>query len=214
MRVAALLLIGAYLIGSVPSGYLLVRAFRGVDVRRFGSHNVGAINVFRIGGAKLGALTLLADTGKAVVVVLGAGLLSGEAWVTAATAFAVLLGHAFSLWFLLRERRFSEGKSVASGLGVLLGLAILGEVPWWVAAVPLGVWGAGLVLPRLLTGRWWCVSPATMAATLSIPLAVNLAHPAAPYRGLSVLMAALILARHRSNVQRLLAGTEPQLGRA
>jgi len=95
---------------------------------------------------------------------------------------------------------------------VLIGLVLLGELPWPVVVVPLAVWAAGLLLPRLLTGRWWCISPATMAATLSIPLAVHLAHPAAPYRLLSLLMSALILIRHRNNVRRLVAGTEPAMG--
>ncbi len=211
---AVLVVIVAYLVGSIPSGYLLVRVCRGVDVRRYGPHNVGAINVFRVGGARLGVPTLLADIAKALVVVVCVGLLTHSSWLTAAAALAVLLGHAFSIWFLLREHRFSEGKSVASGLGVLLGLVILGELPWPAVATPLCVWVSGLLLPRLVTGRWWCVSPATLAATVSIPLAVNLAHPAAAYRLLSVLMCGLILVRHANNLRRLRTGTEPRLGRA
>jgi glycerol-3-phosphate acyltransferase PlsY len=209
-----LLPIGAYVVGSVPSGYLLVRAFRGRDVRQYGSHNVGAINVFRVGGTKLGALTLIADIGKAVVVVLAAAAVTDRPWLIAASALAVLIGHAFSIWFLLREHRFSEGKSVASGLGVLLGLVIAGKLPWPVVATPLGVWAAGLLLPRLLTGRWWCISPATMAATLAIPVVVCATHPALPYQLLALLMSALILLRHKNNIRRLIAGTEPKLGEA
>jgi glycerol-3-phosphate acyltransferase PlsY len=209
-----LLPIGAYVVGSVPSGYLLVRAFRGRDVRQYGSHNVGAINVFRVGGAKLGAATLLTDVGKAVLVVLIAAAITDRPSLIAAAALAVLLGHAFSIWFLLKERRFSEGKSVASGLGALLGLVIAGKLPWPVAATPLGVWAAGLLLPRLLTGRWWWISPATMAATLAIPVVVCATHPAAPYQLLALLMSALILLRHRNNIRRLIAGMEPKLGEA
>jgi glycerol-3-phosphate acyltransferase PlsY len=209
-----ILVLGAYVVGSVPSGYLLVRLFRGLDVRESGSHNVGAINVFRVGGVKLGVLTLVADVGKAMLVVLVAGALTDRPWIIAGTALAVLVGHAYSVWFDLKERRFSEGKSVASTLGVLTALAILGELPWPVVAAPLGVWAAGLLLPRLLTGRWWCISPATMAATLSIPLAVHFAHPVAAYQVLSILLCALVLARHKNNIRRLVAGTEPKLGRA
>jgi len=210
----ALLLPGAYLVGSIPSGYLLVRAFRGLDVRKHGSHNVGAINVFRVGGVKLGVLTLLADIGKAMLVVLVAGALTDQPWIIAGTALAVLVGHAYSMWFLLKERRFSEGKSVASTLGALIGLVVIGELPWPVVVIPLGVWGAGLLLPRLLTGRWWWISPATMAAAASVPAITLLLRPAAPYQILAVLMCALILVRHKNNIRRLIAGTEPKLGRA
>lgn len=208
----AALLVGAYLIGSIPSGYLLVRACRGVDVRDYGSHNVGAINTLRVGGVKLGLWTLLADIGKGALMVVAASL-TRERWLIAGAAFLVLLGHAFSFWLFLRDRRFSEGKSVASALGVLLSLVLVREAPWPVAMVPLGVWAAGLLGPRLVTGRWWCISPATMAAAVSVPVTACLTGTATPYRALAVLLAGLLLVRHRHNIERLLAGTEPKLGR-
>ncbi len=204
--------LGAYIAGSIPSGYLLVRALRKLDVREYGSHNVGAINVFRVGGAGLGFLTLLADTGKALLVVLVASAVAPSPWTVALAAFLVMVGHAYSAWFLLTERRFSEGKSVACCLGCLTGLAWVGAVPWYVLMVPLGVWAAGLLGPRVLTGRWYWISPATMAAAISVPLAVWAARPAAPYVTLAVAMAALVLVRHKNNIRRLLAGTEPRLG--
>jgi len=207
-----LLLLGAYVVGSIPSGYVLVRVFRGLDVREYGSHNVGAINVFRVGGVKLGVLTLLADIGKAMLVVLVAGAVMDQAWLVAGTALAVLLGHAYSVWFYLKERRFSEGKSVASSLGVLTALVVLGELPWPVAVIPLGVWGAGLLLPKLLTGRWWCISPATMAAIVAVPVVTLAGRPSVAYGLLSLLLCALVLARHKNNIRRLRAGTEPRLG--
>jgi len=202
----------AYLVGSIPSGYLLVQARRGLDVRNYGSHNVGAINVFRVGGVWLGLLTLLADLSKGLGLVLLAGAMTTLPWAVALAAFLVLVGHAYSAWFFLRERRFSEGKSVASSLGVLIGLATLGAWPWAVVAVPVGVWGAGLLGPRLLTGRWFCISPATMAATVSVPLVVWALHPGTPYLVLSVALALLVLVRHKNNIRRLCAGTEPRLG--
>jgi glycerol-3-phosphate acyltransferase PlsY len=210
----ALLLPGAYLVGSVPSGYLLVRVFRGMDVRQHGSHNVGAINVFRVGGVKLGTLTLLADIGKAMGMVLVSGALTRQPWIIAGTALAVLLGHAYSVWFYLKERRFSEGKSVASSLGVLTALVILGELPWPVVVIPLCVWGAVLLLPRLLTGRWWYISAATMSAIVAVPIVTLTCRPAAAYQLLSLLLCTLVLARHKNNIRRLIAGTEPRLGRA
>lgn len=211
MLTSIVLVLLAYLIGSIPSGYLLVRAVRGLDVRDGGSHNVGAINVIRVGGAWLGLLTLLADVGKALGVVLLASVVAASPWAIACVALAVMVGHAYSAWFLLRERRFSEGKSVACALGVLMGLACVGGLPWLAAVAPVGVWAAGLLGPRLLTGRWSRISLATMTATVAIPVAVWAAHPAPAYVALGVAMCTLILVRHKNNIRRLRAGTEPRL---
>jgi glycerol-3-phosphate acyltransferase PlsY len=212
MLTPAVLCLLAYLIGSVPSGYLLIRAIRKVDVRQYGSHSIGAINVCRVGGVWLGGGTLLADAGKALVVVLLARVLMSSPWVIASASILVMTGHAYSLWLFLAEGRFSEGKSVACALGVVFALSLLRAFPWYVAVAPVAVWLTGLVGPRLLTGRWSYISPATMAATVSLPLAVFLAGAGAAYLGLSAAMAVLILIRHRNNVRRLLAGTEPRLG--
>jgi glycerol-3-phosphate acyltransferase PlsY len=212
MLTPALLWVLAYLIGSIPSGYLLIGAIRKVDVREYGSHSIGAINVCRVGGVWLGAGTLLADAGKALVVVLLARSLVSSPWVIASAGILVMAGHAYSLWLFLAEGRFSQGKSVACALGVLFGLSLLRAVPWHVAVVPVGVWLSGLIGPRLLTGRWSYISPATMAATVSLPLAAFLAQAGAAYLALSTAMAVLILVRHKNNIRRLLAGTEPRLG--
>jgi glycerol-3-phosphate acyltransferase PlsY len=210
--VTAGVLLAAYLVGSIPSGYLLIRAAKGVDVRRYGSHNVGAINVVRVGGPTLGLMTLCADVGKAAGTVFATRALALSASVIAAAAFLVMAGHAYSIWFLVTERRFSEGKSVASGLGVMLGLAGIGVLSWPLALAPLGVWLCGLLIPRLVTGRWWHISPATMLATITMPVAVWVAHPASSYLILAVAMATLILVRHKNNIRRLRNGTEPRLG--
>ncbi len=212
MLTTSFLCLLAYLVGSIPSGYLLVRATCRLDVRDYGSHNVGAINVVRVAGLWLGLVTLLADIGKALGIVLLAAAVTPSVWTVASVALLVMVGHAYSAWFFLQERRFSEGKSAACALGVLLGLVILGSLPWWAVVVPVAVWVTGLLGPRLLTGRWYWISPATMAATVSIPLAVWAAHPPTAYFSLSVGMAALILVRHPNNIRRLLAGTEPRLG--
>lgn len=140
----------AYLVGSIPSGYLLVRATRRLDVRDYGSHNVGAINVVRVGGLWLGFVTLLADMGKALGIVLLAATVVPSVWTVACAAFLVMVGHAYSAWFFLQERRFSEGKSVACALGVLLGLVSLGALSWWVVVAPVAVWVIGLLGPRLM----------------------------------------------------------------
>lgn len=206
------LLLASYLVGSIPSGYLLVRAARGQDVRQYGSHNVGAINVFRVGGLLLGLATLAADAGKALAVVLVSEGLTHTPAVVAAAAFCVVLGHCYSAWLFLRERRFSEGKGVACALGILAGLAGIGVLPARLALIPPAVWAAGLMGPRLLTGRWQFISPATMAAALSLPFVIGAAHLELPYTLLAVAMAGLVLLRHRNNIRRLLAGTEPRAG--
>jgi len=211
MEKAICLVVAGYLVGSIPFGYVLVRVARGDDVRRHGSHNVGAINVFRVGGKALGLLTLLLDSGKAFALVLLASVWTAQPAVIAATAFSVVVGHAYSVWFLLREGRFSEGKSVACGLGILVALGALGAIPWLSALTPIGVWVTFLVGPRILTGRWWCISMATMAAVVSVPIAVWSAHPDALYLALSAGMSALIMVRHKNNIRRLLSGTEPRL---
>jgi glycerol-3-phosphate acyltransferase PlsY len=210
--ITAGVLLFAYLIGSVPCGYLLVRAAKGLDVRKYGSHNMGAINVARVGGVWLGLVTLIADVGKALVMVLVAGMLAMPAAVVAAAAFLVMLGHAYSLWFLLRDGRFAEGKAVACALGVLVGLARLSVLPWRLALAPLGLWALGLIAPRALAGRWLWISPVTMLASACVPAAMWAAHPPRPYLILSVAMAALVLVRHRNNIRRLIAGTEPRIG--
>jgi len=212
MLAAALLLLGSYLLGSVPFGLVLTRLVHGVDVRRYGSHNVGAINVFRVGGAWLGLLTLLADAAKGAVAVLAAWALGQPDWLVAAAALAVMLGHAFSFWLFLRDRRFSEGKCVATSLGVLTGLAVSGALSWWVPAGLLAFWVGGLVLPRLLTGRWWLISPITMTAAAGITALILLDRAALSYICLGVCMSLLILARHKHNIERLLKGEEPRIG--
>ncbi len=212
MAEATMVCIAAYLVGSIPSGYLLVRAFRGVDVRDYGSRNVGAINTLRVGGRWLGIAALIADVGKAFAVVLVTGLLRFPPWMGCRAAFSVIAGHACSAWFLLTERRLSEGKSVACLLGVLVGLACLGLWPWYVAALPPTLWIVGLVAPRLLTGRWWRISPVTMAAVVSAPVTVWLSGVRGAPLALSIAMALLILVRHKNNIARLWKGTEPRLG--
>ncbi len=207
-----ILLTAAYLIGSIPFGFLLVRLSRGIDVRNHGSNNVGAINVFRVGGPWLGSFTLVGDTGKAVVVVVVASSLASTPWIIAGCSMLVLMGHAFSFWFYLIEKRFSEGKCVASSLGVLTGLACTGAVAWWVPVAPLGIWLSGLLMPKLVTGRWSRISPVTMTASALIPVFVALSDPGLVYIWLSIGIAALILVRHKNNIRRLLAGEEPCIG--
>src|SRR4051812_16477398 len=109
-----------YLLGSVPFGYLIGRAFKRIDIRQYGSHNIGATNVLRVVGPGPAVLTLILDIAKGLVPVV----LAAQPWWTAqpgrpgvvvGAAAAAIFGHAYSAWFYLRERRFSRGKAVAAG---------------------------------------------------------------------------------------------------
>ncbi|MCE5238447.1 glycerol-3-phosphate acyltransferase [bacterium] len=202
------MLVLAYLLGSVPTGYLLVKLCLGVDVREHGSHGIGAINVLRVGGPKLALPTLALDLGKAWLVVWLAVDMGLPQWHVAMCALAALVGHAYSLWFLLRDGRFAEGKCVAATLGVLIGLVHTRLLPWPCAVLPLGVWVLGILGPRLVLGRWLPLSVATIAAVLSVPFVVWSMAAGEAWRVLALAMPVLVLVRHKNNLRRLHAGTE------
>src|SRR5262245_7740554 len=126
LRPVAPLLIG-YLLGSIPFGYLIVRLLRGIDIRDYGSHNIGATNVLRVVGPVPALLTLLGDIlkGTLPIVIAGLPVFNGwlpQAWVLVLSGVAAIAGHAYSAFFYLKERRFARGKAIATGLGVLIGL--------------------------------------------------------------------------------------------
>jgi len=216
MVAAIVMLVLSYLVGSIPFGYVIVRLTKHVDVRDYGSKSVGAINVFRVGGSVLGLTTILLDGAKGfVMVLLTAKLAPGVDWAIAGAGFLVLIGHAYSIWMLLKEGRFSEGKSIASGFFVIVAFAVLGVIPWQVPVGSLAVWGVYLLAPRIVVGKWWSVSPATIATVLATPFFFWLAdpqlkHPA--YLGYAIGLMVLVLVRHKNNFLRLIAGEESKIG--
>jgi len=185
----------AYLVGSIPFSFLVARAFGVEDVRRVGSGNVGATNVLRNAGKAAGALALLLDLGKGAAATALAGRLApGEAALPAVAAVAAVIGHMYPVWL-----RFEGGKGVATGLGALAplvpkaALAALAAFAVVAAAtryVSLGSVGGALVLTALV-----------FAARGLDPVAVAAA-----------LIAALVVFRHRSNLRRILWGTERRVG--
>lgn len=195
----------AYLLGSIPFGYLIVRAGKGSDVRAGGSGGTGATNVSRQAGKAFGVITLLLDAGKGATAILVAGWILGLAvfpplqtnWWIAAAAFAVIIGHCFPVWL-----GFRGGKGVATGLGVFLMLA----------PIPVAMAGVVFTVIVLLT-RY--VSLGSIVAAATIPVFVWLQSAVIwPVSNLSPLMTAaiggamLIVFAHRANIQRLIQGTE------
>ncbi|HME63086.1 MAG TPA: glycerol-3-phosphate 1-O-acyltransferase PlsY [Candidatus Binatia bacterium] len=188
-----LLTISSYLLGSVPSGFI-IGALSGVDVRNAGSGNIGATNVARLLGKRLGLLTLVADVAKGFVPVLLAEKLGMSDVGIALVAMAAFLGHLYPLFL-----RFQGGKGVATAFGALLGVAPPATL------VLLVVFGIAVLFCRI-------VSLGSIAAALAAPFALW----ALDYSAVLVLMSAflggMIVLRHRENIKRLLDGTEPRFG--
>ena len=194
----------AYLLGSVPAGYLLVRIFRKQDIRTIGSGNIGATNVLRSGGKGLGLATFILDTCKgAVAVLLGAALAAPllptvpPRNVEALAALCAVIGHMFPIWL-----RFKGGKGVATGFGVFLVAA-----PW--AAL------ASIMLFFVIFAITRYVSLSSILAAASFPIfagfTVSGPKPAF-FIAVQIIVALLIIVKHHPNIRRLLAGTEHRFG--
>lgn len=198
-------LAAGYFLGSVPTGYLVGRA-RGLDLRTLGSGNIGATNALRILGKPAGIAVLVVDALKGLLAATLVPALvarwfpsaavgeTGAALLGAAGGIGSVLGHNFTCWL-----RFKGGKGVATSAGVLAGL-----LPWAFLAV-LGVFLLTLALTRT-------VSLGSIAGAVALPIATALWHRQPLLLGFSVILAALAIWRHRANITRLLAGTEPRLG--
>src|SRR5437899_4995489 len=194
MRQILLSAVIGYLLGSIPFGYLLVRAFRGADVRTPGSGNIGATSVARTSPA-LGIATLLLDALKGLAaVVLVLMIFPGEKTAAFTTAFASVCGHIFPVWL-----GFRGGKGVATGLGSFLLLT-----PKAIVVV------LGLFL--LLAAAFRFVALASIIAAASLSLAAMLLGEGQGWTRLALVAAAslLIVVKHHQNIRRMLAGTEPR----
>lgn len=187
------LVLFAYLLGSVPTGYIL-GYLSGVDVRKAGSGNVGATNVARVAGKKLGLLTLLGDAAKGIIPVWLARWLGMDVDAAALAALAAFVGHLYPVFL-----KFQGGKGVATALGALLGL------------VPAAT-GALLLVFLIVIAATRIVSLASMIAAAAAPMAVWLFGYPPIAIALTAAMALLIIWRHQHNIQRLMSGTEPKFG--
>ena len=189
MLYEVLVLFLAYLLGSIPFGFLLVKSSQGKDIREFGSGNIGATNVFRKSRAT-GVLTLLCDAGKGALAVGVASWLLGDPTWQAIAAFAAILGHIFPVWL-----RFRGGKGVATGCGAYLALCPIAVLTTLVVFVLV-----------LATTRY--ISAASILATALFPVWAYLYG----FPGIVILWGAagaiVIIAKHHQNIRRLLSGSE------
>ncbi|WP_343116535.1 glycerol-3-phosphate 1-O-acyltransferase PlsY [Ostreiculturibacter nitratireducens] len=183
----------AYLLGSIPFGLVLTRVFNLGDLRKIGSGNIGATNVLRTGNKAAAAATLVLDAAKGAVAVLIARAAFAEDAVQLAALMA-LLGHCFPVWL-----RFKGGKGVATFLGVLLALSF-----------PVGLAACGTWLVFALVSR--ISSIGALGAAASAPVWMLFLGGSRMFV-LGVVMTALVILRHRTNIQRIMAGTESQIGR-
>lgn len=179
--------------GSVPSGLWLVQAFHGIDIRNYGSKNIGTTNVFRTVGPKTAVLVLIADAFKGILAVGIISYLFHNPLLDVVTALGALLGHNYSLFL-----GFKGGKGVATALGLLIFM-----MPK-VAVASFGIWLVCVLLTRYVS------LGSIMAAIFTPPLAWYLGYPSA-YVIFSVVAAFFVVLRHKENIHRLLTGTESKI---
>lgn len=199
----------AYLLGATPTGYWAGKLLKGIDIREHGSGSTGATNVLRTLGIWPFAVVLAVDVLKGAAAIVfarwfypwlhaslptAADLQTWAPWAICLAGLAALVGHSRSIWL-----RFTGGKSVAAGLGVLLAMA------WPVGLGALAVFGVALAVSRIVS------LGSILAAVTAIALVCVMEQPLA-YRLLVIAGGLYVIVRHRANVQRLLAGTEPRLG--
>ena len=191
------LLLG-YLLGSIPSGFLAGKWCKGLDLRTIGSGSTGATNVLRNVGKKPALAVFLVDVAKGAAAVLLAGLLNPTSalidWIQVLAGLAALSGHIWPVWL-----GFKGGKAVATGFGMFLGLS------WPVGLACFGMFMAVFSISRI-------VSLASVVAAVSLPLLMAAGSDSNANLVVALVAMLLVLWRHRSNIQRLINGTEPQVG--
>ncbi len=196
----------AYLLGSFPTGYLLGKSLQGIDIREHGSGSTGATNVLRTMGKKAGAAVLLIDIAKGAIAVALVRLyfqsapevfpVNWQPWLILVTALAAILGHSKSVWL-----NFTGGKSVATGIGVVL------LVNPWLALGTLAAFGITFAFSKI-------VSLSSIAGAIAVILLAILLKQPLPYLIFATLAGGYVIIRHRSNISRILAGEEPKVGQS
>ena len=200
--ITVLLILIAYVLGSIPNALWVGKTFKNIDVREHGSKNTGSTNAARVLGAKLGIFTLILDILKGALptylgIVLGANLLTRAAGIDKldiiVIGMAAILGHTFSLFL-----KFKGGKAVATTLGVFLVL-----VPYAILIL--------LVVFFVIFGLTKYVSLASVISAVALPIAVYLTTRHIPLTILGIIIGLLVIIRHKENIKRLINGTESKL---
>ncbi len=195
MLLSSLLLLAlGYLLGSMPNGYLAGRWLKGIDLRQCGSGSTGATNVLRNVGKVPALVVFLLDVGKGALAVLLAKSFGLNDWVQVLAGLTALAGHIWPVWL-----GWKGGKAVATGLGMFLGLA------WPVGMACFGLFMAVISISRI-------VSLSSVVAAIGLPVLMVLAGANGASISVSVVASVMVLWRHRSNIERLIAGTEPRIG--
>ena len=200
-----LLIVIAYLLGSIPTGYILGKSLAGIDIREQGSGSTGATNVLRTIGKKAAIAVLLIDMLKGAIAVLLVKLIylyspiellptSWKLWLIVAVALTAILGHSKSIWL-----NFTGGKSVATSIGVLLVMNPL------LALGTFAAFGITIAISRI-------VSLSSIVGAIALNLLAIFVDGSVPYIIFAALAGGYVIFRHRSNIQRLLAGEEPKIG--
>lgn len=208
--ISVVLIVLAYLLGSLPTGYLVGYALQGIDIRQYGSGGTGATNVLRTLGKKPALFVLIVDILKGAIAVLlvklgyawmiaqpwaaGFDWLSWQPWAVTLAGLVAILGHSRSVWI-----NFTGGKSVATGLGVICTMA-------W----PVGL--GALLAFGLTLGIWRIVSLGSILAALTAVVLMFVTGQPIPYLLLAIAAGLYVILRHRTNIQRILDGTEPKIG--
>ena len=191
----------SYLIGSIPTAYIFGKWLKGIDIRKHGSGNVGATNVFRVLGVWPGIAVLVLDIGKGILAVLVVPDLLGLAGVVSRVILAavVVCGHNWTVFL-----QFKGGKGIATSLGVLIGLTIkisvIRPVLLWVVLI----WLACFLITRI-------VSVASIVAATCLPIIMVLTNQEFAIVCLGILFCLFVVLRHRINIRRLFAGQEPRV---
>ena len=195
MLLSSLLILAlGYLLGSIPNGYLAGRWLKGIDLRQCGSGSTGATNVLRSVGKGPALVVFLLDVGKGALAVLLAKSFGLNEWVQVLAGLAALAGHIWPVWL-----GWKGGKAVATGLGMFLGLA------WPVGLACFGLFMALISLSRI-------VSISSIISAIGLPVLMVISGSSSAYVVVSLVASVLVLWRHRSNIERLIAGTEPRIG--
>ena len=207
ITISLLLIIAAYLLGSIPTGYALARYLKGIDIREHGSGSTGATNVLRTVGKSSALAVLLIDLLKGSLALAlvnltyslaPSGLFSTHwhPWMITVAALSAIIGHSKSVWL-----NFSGGKSVATTLGVLLVMNPL------IALGTLASFGIVLGISRI-------VSLSSISGAIAVNILMVALNQPLPYAIFAALAGVYVILRHKTNIQRLLAGIEPKIGQA